>query len=121
MTRTVLMVEDDPDVRETIAEILADEGYRVVTAEDGREALEQLRAGLRPSVILLDLMMRGMDGFEFRAEQRADPALASIPVVVLTAGRQTTAQEEELGVEMLLRKPIAMADLLAVLGRYGDG
>jgi two-component system, chemotaxis family, chemotaxis protein CheY len=120
MTRTVLMVEDDPDVRETIAEILADEGYRVVTAEDGQQALEHLRGGLRPTVILLDLMMRGMDGFEFRAQQRADSALAAIPVVVLTAGRQTTAQEEELDVEVLLRKPIAMADLLEVLSKYAE-
>jgi CheY-like chemotaxis protein len=121
MTQTVLLVEDDPDVRETIAEILDDEGYTVVTACDGGEGLTQLRDGLRPAVIVLDLMMAGMDGFEFRAAQRAEPQLAGIPVVVLTADRQVEEKIEELAVDAYLRKPTRLAELLAVIARVARG
>jgi CheY-like chemotaxis protein len=92
-----------------------------VTASDGQQGLETLRGGLRPSVILLDLMMAGMDGYQFRAEQRADPGLAPIPVVVLTADRQIDQKVEDLGVAAYLRKPTRLAELLAVLGRVIRG
>jgi two-component system, chemotaxis family, chemotaxis protein CheY len=116
--RTVLLVEDDYDVRETIAEVLADEGYDVVTAVDGQDALDKLRAGARPFAILLDLMMAGMNGFQFRAEQRADPALAAIPVIVLTADRQVDDKARELGADAYVRKPTQLENLLAVLARF---
>src|SRR5687768_7389253 len=82
---TVLLVEDDSDIRETVGEVLGDHGYRVVTAGHGADALAQLRDGARPDVILLDLMMPVMDGAAFRSEQKADPELAAIPVIVMTA------------------------------------
>lgn len=116
--RTVLLVEDDYDVRETIAEVLVDEGYVVVTAPDGERALEQLRGGLRPFAILLDLMMPGMNGYQFRLEQRADPALAAIPVIVLTADRLVDLKADELVASAYLRKPTGLADLLAALQKF---
>jgi len=115
---TVLLIEDDYDVRETIAEVLGDEGYQVATAADGERALEQLRAGLRPMVILLDLMMPGMNGYQFRAEQLADPALAAIPVVILTADRQIDDKARELAAAAFLRKPTQLSDLLSTLRQF---
>src|SRR5580765_7790969 len=82
---SILLVEDDFDMRDALIPILEYAGHHVVGAANGREALEQLRAGPKPSLILLDLMMPVMNGTEFRAEQLRDPALASIPVVVVSA------------------------------------
>ena len=121
MKGTVLLVEDDHDVRETIAEILQDEGYAVVTAPEGGQALETLRRGMRPSVIVLDLMMAGMDGFQFRAEQRRDPELAAIPVIVLSADRLLEQKVDELAVAAWLKKPTKLSDLLGVISRVIAG
>ena len=118
-TGTVLLVEDDHDVRETIAEVLTDEGYVVVTAADGKQALDQLRGGLRPFVILLDLMMPGMNGYQFRGEQRAEPPpIADIPVIVLTADRLVEQKASELGAAAYLKKPTPLAELLQTLQRF---
>lgn len=81
----VLLVEDNADVRAGMVEWLQAEGFRVVAAENGRDALAQLRAGLKPALIVLDLMMPVMDGIEFREEQLNDAALADIPVVICSA------------------------------------
>src|SRR5689334_6104245 len=89
---TILVVDDDEDILEALRDLLRDEGYDVVAARDGRTALERLRGGLRPRLILLDLMMPTMNGYEFRREQRADPALAGIPtIVVIFFFKQKTA------------------------------
>lgn len=112
----VFVVDDDEDIREIISEILINHGYEVETAQNGAEALAQLRSGMRPCVILLDLMMPGMNGFEFRAEQLLDPELADIPVVVLTGAGQAT-RTAALGTEVL-RKPMELAPLLSVVGRF---
>jgi CheY-like chemotaxis protein len=82
----VLVVEDDADVLGALVTVLEDQGYEVATARNGLEALERLRSGPRPAIILLDLMMPEMSGFEFRARQLADPSIADLPVAVLTAG-----------------------------------
>ena len=82
----ILLVEDDPELREALALVLESDGYVVVTAADGVEALERLHDRLRPRVIVLDLMLPVMDGFEFRVRQTEDPELAGIPVIVLSAG-----------------------------------
>ncbi|HEY8516723.1 MAG TPA: response regulator [Candidatus Binatia bacterium] len=84
-TPLVLLIEDEDSVREAIAAVLDTEGYRVRTARHGREALEMLRGGLRPCMIILDLMMPVMDGWQFRAEQLRDPELLKIPTVVYSA------------------------------------
>lgn len=113
----VLVVEDDFDVRESITDILEHDGYDVRCAGDGREALDLLDAGPTPALILLDLMMAGMNGFQFRAEQRRRPELAAIPVVILSADRQIENKAHELGADGFLRKPTKMSELLAVLHR----
>jgi CheY-like chemotaxis protein len=81
----ILLVEDDPDVRYSVTLVLQNEGYDVATAGDGREALEVLRRAA-PALILLDLMMPVMDGFEFRVRQMQDPELARIPVIIFSGG-----------------------------------
>lgn len=114
----VLIVEDDTDLRETLSQILTDEGYRVWSAEHGRAALECLRDGSKPCLILLDLTMPVMNGWQFRAEQREDPDLAGIPVVVISAGANLAAQVGPLGIRDYIRKPIQLGQLLATVGRY---
>jgi len=82
---SVLIVDDDSDVRTALKELFETEGYNVVLAANGRAALNRLREGLRPRVVLLDLMMPVMDGWDFRTHQQQDPALKDIPVFILTA------------------------------------
>src|SRR5688500_17713436 len=101
----VLVVEDDEGIREALCDLLATEGFDVTSAVHGADALEKLRGnGEKPNVILLDLMMPVMDGWAFRAEQRRDPALAAIPVVVITASR--SADVASLEPRAFLKKPI---------------
>src|SRR5438874_8753476 len=81
----ILVVDDDPGIVESLKDLLEAEGYHVETASNGREALDMLRARQRPNLILLDLTMPEMDGFEFRDEQEWDPRFSEIPVVVISA------------------------------------
>lgn len=112
---TVLVVDDDVDVRETVADALEDDGYVVLRATNGKDALRQLQDGARPRLILLDLMMPEMDGWAFRAEQQRVPELAAIPVIVFTAHASTREAAEQLGAAGALRKPLRLADLLAAV------
>lgn len=114
---TVLVVDDDADVRASLAEALADAGFRPLQAENGREALRRLEDGARPDVILLDLMMPVMDGWALREALLAAPALASIPVVVFTAHGITPEQAAPLRAQALLRKPVGLQQLLDTLAR----
>ncbi|HKE19686.1 MAG TPA: response regulator [Kofleriaceae bacterium] len=114
----VLVVEDDRDVRESLVAVLEDAGYKVISASDGRAALALLRAGPLPSVILLDLMMPVMDGFEFRAEQKRDPSMAAIPVVVFTAGWYPVEVGGRLEADGYLTKPIRVEALLELVSRF---
>jgi CheY-like chemotaxis protein len=84
-SNSVLIVDDDSAVRIALKELFETEGYTVVLAANGRAALNRLQEGLRPSVVLLDLMMPVMDGWDFRTQQLQDPALKDIPVFILTA------------------------------------
>lgn len=112
--RRVMVVEDDEGIREALCDLLASEGFDVVSAVHGADALSKLRAEQRhPDVILLDLMMPVMDGWAFRAEQRKDQSLANIPVVVITASRQ--ADVAALEPRALLKKPIDFDELLRVI------
>lgn len=104
----ILVIDDDSDIREVVGEALQFAGYEVTTARDGREGLIQARS-FRPTLILLDLMMPGMSGWEFRAVQLRDPALAAIPVVVVTA----LGTDPDIEVEAVLAKPFRLEDLLA--------
>jgi CheY-like chemotaxis protein len=84
--KTILIVDDDRDFSDALVVFIRGEGYQVETAKSGLEALEKLRWGLRPRLIMLDMQMDVMTGWEFRAEQKKDPALAGIPVIAMTAG-----------------------------------
>jgi CheY-like chemotaxis protein len=117
-TGHILVVDDDADVRNTVADALEDEGFDVVTAANGGEALRQLDAGARPDVILLDMMMPEMDGWAFRAEQQKRGELASIPVIVFTAYGIPRETVEQLGAQGYLRKPLRLDDLLRAMNRF---
>jgi CheY-like chemotaxis protein len=113
--RPVVVVDDDVDLRETLGELLADEGYDARCFENGRTALDYLRAGGEPRLILLDLMMPEMDGWQFRAEQLRDDRLARIPVVVMTAARPL--ESSPIDASEVLYKPIGIDDLLEAVER----
>lgn len=113
--RPVLVVDDDADVREALCDALSDEGYTVLGAENGRAALECLREGMRPAVILLDWMMPVMDGAQFHAELQKDLALADIPVVLLTADANPRQKADLLGLSRYLKKPVHIDDLIAAI------
>ncbi|UQA59617.1 response regulator [Polyangium aurulentum] len=114
----ILVVEDDPDIRETIAQILDEEGYVPIVAENGQEALRRLAEGPRPRLILLDLMMPIMDGWEFREQQRQDPRYADIPVIIVSADGNVRQKATKLGADGHIRKPVGIDELLAVVQRY---
>ena len=115
--RPVLIVEDDADLREMMAQLLTLEGYHIDTAANGREALEYLNEAPHPDVILLDLMMPIMDGWEFRRRQQNDPALADVPVIVLTALDQAQARANDLNGVDFLKKPLDFDRLLELVRR----
>lgn len=102
----VLVVDDDEDIRTVIEMTLGLKGYEVRSAEDGLDALDQLHGDGKPAVILLDLRMPRMNGLEFLEALRADPALAHIPVVVLTGDSAAAAQALSAGANGTLLKPI---------------
>lgn len=107
---SVLVVDDENDIREAVSEVLADEGYVVLGAGDGAEALKQLRDH-HPSVVLLDLMMPVMNGWEFRAAQKGDPDLSGIPVIVLSALGRSSGVDAEAFIE----KPFELDELLSAV------
>jgi CheY-like chemotaxis protein len=111
-TPRVLIVEDDRDIRETLVELLASAGYETAQAANGRDALDAARHA-RPQLIVLDLMMPVMDGWQFRSEQRRDPALAPIPVIVISACDPSAA----LDADLFLQKPFPMDRLVAEAAR----
>jgi CheY-like chemotaxis protein len=113
----VLVVDDDADIRETVSLILEDEGYDVASAGDGASALAELRDGPRPGLILLDLMMPVMDGWQFREAQLSDPSLAAIPVVVLSADAGLRDKADYFG-GAYLAKPVNIDALLDAVASY---
>lgn len=114
----VLVVEDDHDLGLTLTEILEMAGYPVVTATDGRLALAYLQDAPLPCVILLDLMMPGMDGWEFRRRQLADPKLRRIPVIIASGMSERRLSPEFDDVEAFFLKPYEVPKLLEVVARY---
>jgi two-component system, OmpR family, response regulator CpxR len=119
----VLIVEDDPDVREMLAALLVQEGFHAVAAEDGLEALHLLRAVRHrapqvPCLILLDLMMPRLSGHEFRRAQLGDPTVASVPVAVMSGAVDLEQRAHALGAVATLTKPIDCERLLKVVRRY---
>lgn len=117
-SRAVLVVDDNHDIRVALSDILEDEGYSVLHAGNGLEALDRLR-NTRPSpcVILLDLMMPKMDGAGFLRVQRTDPAISDIPVIIVSANLRRGDTAQQLGVAGSLPKPFAALDLVDMVGR----
>ena len=111
----MLIVDDDGATREAFALILALEGYRVQTACDGLDALERLRSGERPGLIVLDLMMPRMDGCQLLHRLAADEELADVPVVVCTASGRACRKPFPTPPAGLLEKPVEPAQLVAVV------
>lgn len=112
--QSVIVVEDDPDIREAICEMLEFEGYPVVAFENGKEALERLHEFKNPGLIILDLMMPVMNGVQFLRARQNDQALADIPCFVVSAvGKQKEIIRE--GAQGFLRKPVDARDILAVV------
>ncbi len=115
----MLVVEDDNDLRESICTVLKDAGYTSWAAENGEVALERARAE-RPCVILLDLMMPVMNGWEFRSEQLRDPELSSIPVIIMTADGRASEKAKTLHADYI-KKPITLDALLHLVDDYCGG
>lgn len=115
---SVLVVDDDSDIREAIQLVAEVEGYPVATARDGEEALRTLRSGLRPCLILLDLRMPGMDGRTFLHRKLGDARIAHIPVVVITGDQDGPGIARSLGIDCVLVKPIDLDRLLQTIARF---
>jgi CheY-like chemotaxis protein len=118
MNPSVLVVEDDPELLRALCETLEGEGYGVGRARHGLEALGQLRGGQRPCVILLDLMMPIMNGWQFRHEQRQDSELSKIPVVVVSAKTDSAQHAAWLEADAYITKPISYDSLIETVQRY---
>ncbi|HET6148364.1 MAG TPA: response regulator [Polyangia bacterium] len=112
---SILIIDDDLDIRREVSEILREEGLDVMTASNGGEALRLLRSSLPPSVVLLDLMMPGTSGWEFRRVQLTEPALASIPVLVFSSFDNGPRNMADLHAQGFLTKPCSIAELLAAI------
>lgn len=112
----ILLVEDDVAIRETVSECLSSEGYRVAAAEHGADALARLTGGERPALVLLDLVMPVMNGAELVARVRAEPSLAGLPVVLMTAAISVPTEALP-QVDATLVKPFDLDDLLAAVAR----
>jgi CheY-like chemotaxis protein len=113
---TVLIVEDDPDIRDALQQALEIEGYNVVAAVNGAVGLEKLAVVQRPCLVLLDLMMPVMNGLEFLKELHQDDALAAIPVLMVTAYGKLAAEAQ--GTVGLVKKPIDLDVLLDFVKKY---
>jgi DNA-binding response OmpR family regulator len=121
--RSILLVEDDDDIRVDLADILRGEGYEVATASNGQDALDWLREhGHTVSLILLDLMMPIMNGWDFRGRQLEEPDLSAIPVVLLSGAGDVARHALALRTAGYLIKPLHLDSLLRIVSRHcGDG
>ncbi len=116
--RGVLLVDDDPDILEIVGFLLRLHDVRVVTARDGVEALEVLRKSDNVGLVLLDLMMPHKSGADVLREVREDPALAALPIVVISGNRDIESTATSLGANGWLLKPVDIDDLTRVIERY---
>ena len=117
--RPILIVDDDHGIRGVLKQILQDEGHSVHTASNGLEALQSLRQSVLPCVILLDLMMPIMNGWEFMTRRRDEQdSIADIPVVVISADQQAREKATAIGAEDCLEKPIDLNRLIDTVERY---
>jgi CheY-like chemotaxis protein len=116
MAKSVLIVEDDDGIREAMSTVLLDEGFDPICAENGARALEML-ADIEPQIIVLDLWMPHMDGWEFASRLRDDPKRANIPIILLSADTTVSEVGKTMGVKAALKKPVDLEQLLHVVAR----
>jgi len=118
----VLLVDDIEDTRDALGAILAHAGFEMTTAWSGEHALRQLRDGLRPCVVLLDLRMPGLDGWDVWDQMRADadPAVANAPVIVMSGDGEQRRRAQSLGIRDFIMKPVEFEELIAAVRRYCD-
>lgn len=114
----ILLIEDDNDLRESLTELLSIRGYDTIAVTNGREALEWLQANSAPCLILLDLMLPVMSGWEFRRQQLADTKLSGIPTVILSGLHDAASESQRLQASAFLPKPIDFLSLYDVIDRY---
>jgi len=116
---TILVVDDEARVRNALAQLLEDEGYQVAVVRNGKEAIEYLEQNATPPcVILLDMMMPEMSGVQFRTHQQSHAALASIPVVAMSASLYLAQSVDVLGVTDYVHKPFDIPELLSIITRH---
>jgi CheY-like chemotaxis protein len=115
----ILIVEDDEAIGESLSDLLTESGYAVDCVSNGRQALELLRSGgSPPALILLDLTMPVMDGFQFCAARSEDAALRDVPIVIMSADGQVQAKLERTGAQGYLKKPMSIEAVLEVVERH---
>ena len=122
MSKTVLLAEDEPNIVESLTFLLERAGFEISVATDGRQALETALAA-QPSVLVLDLMLPELDGYEVLRQLRADPRGAKLPVLMLTAKGQRIDRETalECGADLFMTKPFANAEITAAVNKLADG
>jgi CheY-like chemotaxis protein len=119
--KVVMLIDDDEDERDALAELLAAEDYRVLQAPNGAEGLKVLEESPEPChIILLDLMMPVMNGWDFRRVQKGKAELAHIPVVLMSAGAQIAFAVDDLDAAGYVSKPVEMPDLLDKIERHSN-
>jgi CheY-like chemotaxis protein len=114
----VLVIDDNPDILEGLGTLFRQEGFPVVLSSNGRDALTLLQAGLRPCIIVMDLMMPVMNGFEFREAQLRDPALAHIPIIACSGVTDPAETATHLGAKALVHKPAKSEHLVALVRKH---
>ena len=115
MTKKILIIEDNPDIALALNEVLSDSGYRIDVASNGKEGLDHLINRDLPDLILLDLFLPVMNGYEFRLRQMKIPYLSQIPVIVMSADACVRNRCRQLNVDHFLKKPFELGDLLNFL------
>ena len=120
-TSTVVLVDDDTDTREQLTELLEDQGYRVLTAHDGADALEKLMRTALPHLIILDLNMPGLNGADFAHRLLHNPTFGRVPVLVVSGSATGRQQAALLGADAFLEKPLHGGDLLEHVSQLVEG
>lgn len=119
MKGPILVIDDDKEIRDSLHDVLTDEGYSVVCAENGREGLNYLTSDHpMPRLVFLDLMMPVLDGQEFRREQMNIPSISNIPTILFSANGQLDKRAFEIGMTDFLKKPIDLDLLLEIAAKY---
>ena len=118
MNNSILVIDDDESIRESFKEALEILGHNVITAENGKVALDILKTQGLPKLILLDIRMPVMDAAQFRVEQMANSVFSQIPVVLVSSDDEIKVSARKLSVQAYLKKPLNFLDLASVVNQY---